>query len=123
MAIYLPPIIDPSILPKTSDNFIYFEPPPFIETVYKYQNVNIDKDLQDKVTTKFLNKTIRWIQEDKNFKKFKTHLTLMKGDEGYYIIHKMLRLFVKKGNTNWYDLSRQESLIKNFIKYKLDQYI
>ena len=120
MAIYLP-IVKPPTISTTKDNFIYFEPPPFIETVYKYQNVNIDKDLQNKVTMKFLNKTINWIQDDGNFKKYKKYLSLMKSDEGYDIIHKILRLFVKKGNTNWYDLSRQESLIKDFIKYKLEQ--
>jgi hypothetical protein len=120
MAIYLP-IVKPPTISTTKDNFIYFEPPPFIETVYKYQNVNIDKDLQNKVTMKFLNKTINWIQDDSNFNKYKKYLSLMKSDEGYDIIHKILRLFVKKGNTNWYDLSRQESLIKDFIKYKLHQ--
>ena len=122
MAIYLPTVKPPPI-PTSKDTFIYFEPPPFIETVYKYQNVNADKELQNIVTNKFLNKTIRWIQEDNNFKKYKKYLSLLKNDDGYNIIYKMLRLFVKKGNTNWYDLSRQESLIKDFIKYKLEQNI
>ena len=120
MAIYLPP---PPVTPTSPNSFIYFQPPPFIETVYKYQNVNADKELQNIVTTKFLKKTIKWIEGDKNFKKYKKYNSLMKSSDGYDIIYKMLKLFVKKGNTNWYDLSRQESLIKDFIKYKLDQNI
>ena len=96
-----------------------FEPPPFIQTVYKYQNINIDKNLQYMVTTKFLDKTIKWIENDNDFKGTKKYLSKLKNEDGYNIMYHILKLFVKKGNTNWYDLGEQEGLVRDFIKFKL----
>jgi hypothetical protein len=36
-------------------------------------------------------------------------------------MHKLLKLFVRKGNTNWYDLKIQQSLVKDYIKHKLNK--
>jgi len=102
----------------TSKPFIYFEPPPFFVAAnsIKYENVNNDTKLQQMVTEKFLNKTISWLEDDNKSKKY---LSKIKGPDGYDIIHTLLKLFIKKGKTNWYDLSPQSHLVKDFIKYKL----
>jgi hypothetical protein len=99
----------------------YFEPPPFFVAAnsIKYENVNNDNKLQKMVTEKFLNKTIRWLEDDNSFNKSKKYLSKIKGPDGYDIIYRLLKLFVKKGNTNWYDLSPQSSLVKDYIRYKL----
>jgi len=117
-----PRSIPPQFQVNNSQTQIYFEPPPFIQTTIKYQDVNNDKKLQDIVTNKFLNKTIKWLHDDKDFNKSKKYLSKIEGKEGYEIIYKLLKLFVKKGDTNWYDLSDQSTLVKDFIRYKLSHY-
>ena len=105
----------------TTPQYTYFQPPPFIQTYYQYPNINGDKTLQEKVTNTFLDKTIKWLENDKSFSKSKKYLSKMKSEDGYDIMHKILRLFVKNGNTNWYDLSDQSAVVKSFIKYKMER--
>jgi hypothetical protein len=88
-------------------------------TTYSYQDVNADKKLQYSITNYFLDKTIDWMKHDKSYKKVKKFLRYLKGPDGEEIMHKILRLFVKKGETNWYDLKIQKSLVKNYIKHRL----
>ena len=111
-----------ALVPPTTSTPVKFQPPPFIQTTIKYQNVNNDINLQNSVTTKFHNKTIKWLKEDPSFKHSRKYLSKIEGPEGYKIIHKLLKLFVRKGETNWYDLGDQSILVKDFIKYKLDRY-
>ncbi len=88
-------------------------------TTYSYQDVNADKKLQYSITNYFLDKTIDWMKTDKSFKKVKKYLRDLNGPDGEEIMHKILRLFVKKGDTNWYDLKIQKSLVKDYIRHKL----
>ncbi len=107
--------------PTPAKEYKYFPAPPIIQTLHQYQNVNNDKNLQDMETTYFLDKTIEYINKDKSWsklKKFKKHLN---GPDGYEIIYKLLKLFVRKGNTNWYDLKMQKYLVLDYIKHKLSK--
>ena len=88
-------------------------------TPYSYQDVNADKKLQYSITDYFLEKTIDWMKHDKSFKKVKQYLRYLTGPDGEEIMHKILRLFVKKGETNWYDLKIQKSLVKDYIRHRL----
>jgi hypothetical protein len=88
-------------------------------TTYSYQDVNADKKLQYSITDYFLEKTIDWMKHDKSYKKVKKFLRYLTGPDGEEIMHKILRLFVRKGETNWYDLKIQKSLVKNYIKHRL----
>ncbi len=101
--------------------FKYFPAPPIITTYHQYQDVNNDTYLQQKETLYFLDKTLDWIKNEKSFKKLKKFSKYLKGPDGYEIMHKLLRLFVKRGNTNWYDLKIQQSLVKDYIKHKLSK--
>ena len=103
--------------PRTS---YYYPPPPIIRT-YKpaYQNVNNDENLQTNVTNYFLDKSINWIKKDNKYKHMKKYLSVLQKDNGFNIIHNILKQLVRQGKTNWYDLRVQESLVKSFIKYKL----
>jgi hypothetical protein len=93
----------------TTNQKTYFVQPPFVSTrYYKYTDVNDDELLQEKETDYFLAKTINWINTDSRFKTSKKYLSKLKNEEGYHIIHKILKLFVRKGNTNWYDLKVQK---------------
>ena len=105
---------------NTPREFRYYPAPPIISSYYKYQNVNVDPNLQNKVTTDFHRKVLEWIKHDKSFKKFKKFEKELKSEVGYEMIHKILKLFVKRGNTNWYDLKEQNSLVKDYIKHKLN---
>ena len=109
----------------TSDtgDFLYFPPPPFILSYRRYQNVNADKKLQDMVTKKFLKKLKIWLKEDPSYKSIKKFKKIIDKDEGYDVVHYTLKLLVKKGNTNWYDLELQEELVKKYILFKLKQYL
>ena len=128
MAPYMAPYVAPYVAPTTNVPYpgsntntrYYFQPPPFVSTrYYKYINVNDDKLLHEKETTYFLNKTIGWIDNDNRFKTSKKYLSKLKSDDGYAIMHKLLKLFVRKGNTNWYDLKIQKDLVKDYIRHKL----
>ena len=109
----------PTTTPQTQ--FKYFPAPPVITTYHQYQDVNNDSYLQEKETLYFLDKTLDWIKEEKSFKKLKKFERYLKGPDGYTIMHKILKLFVRKGNTNWYDLKIQKSLVKDYIKHKLSK--
>jgi hypothetical protein len=102
-------------------SYKYFPAPPVITTYHQYQDINNDSYLQDRETTYFLDKTIDWIKHDKSFKKLKKFERYLKGPNGYTIMHKILKLFVRRGDTNWYDLKIQQSLVKDFIKHKLSK--
>ena len=101
---------------------LYFPAPPYILSYKKYQDVNADKKLQKMVTIYFLDELIYWFDNDKSFKDIKYLKKHFQSDDGFITMHKLLRLFVKKGNTNWYDLKLQYNLIKKYLKYKLSKY-
>jgi hypothetical protein len=109
-----------TVATQTTKQYRYYPAPPVISSYYKYQNVNADQNLQHTVTLYFLEETIDWMKYDKSFKRVKKYLRDIKGPDGYNIIYKLLRLLVKRGNTNWYDLKIQSSLVKNFIRHKLE---
>lgn len=102
---------------------LYYPAPPLILAYREYQNVNADKRLQNMVTKKFLKKLKIWLNEDKEFKSVRKFKNVIDSDEGYDVIHKILKILVIKGNTNWYDLDLQEKLVKKYILYKLQKYI
>ena len=106
-----------------TDDFLYFPPPPFILSYRRYQNVNADKRLQNMVTKKFLKKLKIWLKEDPQFKLVKKFKKIIDTNEGYDVVHYILKLLVKKGNTNWYDLELQEGLVKKYILFKLKKYL
>mgnify|MGYP006420010327 CR=1 FL=1 len=109
---------------KNNNGKLYFPAPPIILSHHKYQNVNADTNLQKMVTSNFYNcmKNI-WLKED-SFKSLnKIFKQLKKKNTGYQIIYKLLRLYVKKYNQNWYDLELQTYNVKKFVLYKLQELI
>ena len=102
---------------------VYFPPPPFILTYRQYQNVNADKKLQNMVTKKFLKKLKGWLNNDSQFKSVKKFKKIIDKDRGYDVVHCILKILVKKGRTNWYDLDLQETLVKKYILFKLKKYV
>jgi hypothetical protein len=103
------------------NTYKYFPAPPIISSYHKYQDVNNDPNLQHEETLYFLSKVKEWIKYDKSYKKLQRFEKYIKGPKGYDIIHKLLKLFVKRGNTNWYDLKLQQDLVKDYIKHKLSK--
>jgi len=121
MALFIPNI--PRISNDPNFNSAVFQPPPFITTYYKYQDVNNDINLQEKVTLRFLKRTIKFLNEKSDYKHLKNKfLNKLKSEDGYDIMHRMLKLFVKRGDTNWYDLREQYDLVDRYIKHKLSEY-
>ena len=102
---------------------LYFPAPPVILSYRRYQNVNADKRLQDMVTKKFLRKLKVWLNKDLQFKSVKKFKKIIDKDEGYDVVHYILRILVKRGRTNWYDLDLQEGLVKKYILFKLKEYV
>ena len=110
---------DPVQKKEESKTTYYFPAPPIISTINSYQNVNNDQRLQDMETSYFLDKTLEYINYDNSWSKLKKFKKYLKGEDGYEIIHKILKLFVRRGDTNWYDLKVQQDLVMDFIKHKL----
>jgi hypothetical protein len=125
---YLPvslnPLSTPVINPTTNKLEIlplYSQPINYVPTSYKYQDINYDKNLQNLEINYFLEKTIEWMKKDSSYSKVKKYLSSLRGEDGYEIIHKILRMYVKQNNTNWYDLKIQKTLVKQYIRHKLKQ--
>lgn len=103
----------------------YFVPPPLIGTYYKYQDVNNNEKLRKKVTTHFQKELLKKIKKDKSFSYLKSNYNFINSKDGYNFVYKYIRKFVKKGNTNWYDLrddSSNHKLVLDYLKYKLGKY-
>ncbi len=100
---------------------LYTQPITYVPTTYRYQDINNDKNLQNLEITYFLDNTIDWMKYDSSFSKVKKYLSVLKGENGYDIIHKILRMYVKQNHTNWYDLKAQKILVKQYIRHKLKQ--
>lgn len=99
----------------------YWVPPPIIESVVEYQDVNKDVNLRKDVSDYFYNKVIKWVNTDSDFIELKNKLDFLKSNDGYIKIYNILRKFVKKTEMNWYDLRKHKHLIKNYLKVKLTE--
>ena len=84
----------------------YYPPPPIINSVVQYIDINKDPKLRELMTEYYLEKAKKWIPS-----KVKSN--------GYDTIYKLLRKFVNNTNTNWYDLKEKHELVKKFIIHKL----
>lgn len=103
---------------KKSSSGEPFYVPAYIKSYRKIPNtINNDLKLQSNVTNYFIDKILPIIKKDSKLKKY--YNTIDNTDEGFEAIRKLLNLFVKRGNTNWYDLRSQSSLVIKFLIYKL----
>ena len=75
------------------------------------------------VTKKFLKKLKVWLKNDSSYKSVKKFNKIIDKDEGYDVVHYILKILVKRGRTNWYDLDLQEGLVKKYILFKLKEYV
>jgi lysyl-tRNA synthetase class I len=95
----------------------------FLESPYKYETTDVgeNENLQKDVTDFFYNKTQKWLKEDHEFSKVKKHLKFIKSKKGNPYIYKLLKLFVKKNNVNWYELRGEDHYddVKEYIRNKL----
>ena len=86
-----------------------------VRKVIRYQNINKDKNLRKITTELFLDKYIYYLKKNKKYTK---HYKKIKGSDGYDIIYKLLRLYVKRYKKNWYDLENEiQSVIDFFNNY------
>jgi len=100
-----------------------FLPPPFIKTYYEYTDVNHDLKLQKSVTMYFFGKVLDWIKYDDNFKYLKKHIKYLDSKKGIRLVYNLLKKFVIRGGTNWYDLKDpQYSLTKDYLNYQLKRH-
>ena len=93
----------------------YYPVPPVYQSIYEYQDINNDINLRKKFTLFFHNKLLGWIDKDSKFKFLHNKKKQISSTEGYNVIYKLLRKFVKKSNINWYDLSDNKNLIKDYL--------
>ena len=92
--------------------------PPFgyvVRKIIKYQNINKDKTLRRITTKLFLDEYRYYLKKNKKYTKYYKKI---KGSNGYEIIYKLLRLYVKRYKKNWYDLENEiQSVIYFFNNY------
>ena len=93
----------------------YWVVPPVIESAVVYQDINNNIPLRKTVTKFFQDKLLKWIKEYPEFSKFKNMLNKIQTEEGYTLIYKILRKFVKAYNMNWYELRTNKSLVKKYF--------
>jgi hypothetical protein len=100
----------------------YWPVPNVTQSLFTYQNVNADKNLQNNVTKFFYKKLLNWIQDQESkFNKFKYLLKDLESENLFKLIYKLLRNLIKITNINWYDLRDNYLLIKKYIYIKLKQ--
>jgi hypothetical protein len=97
----------------------FWVPPPFIDHIYEYQNVNKDINLRKDVTEFFVDKILEWIDSDPDFSKLKTKKKYYESVDGNMKIYQLLRHFVKKADINWYDLRSNCKILKHYFCKKL----
>jgi len=95
--------------------------PPFISSYTRYQNVNNDKDLQTDVTLYFLDEINEWFKTCPRFRKLKKYKKDFDGKNGFEIMHKILKIAVRRGYTNWYDMIDEYNHVKRWIHRKLTE--
>lgn len=99
----------------------YYPVPPVLPGTIEYQDVGKNMNLRKEISKYYLEKTIEWIQKDNKLKKY---VKLLKSKDGLEIIYNLLRVYVKNGKANWYDLrdSYNYPIVKDYLKYKLENY-
>lgn len=87
------------------------------------QDVNDDKKLQDDVIKFFVRKTIKWINKNPEFAKVKNQSEFVSSHDGKKYIRKILKSYVKKNKTKWYELRNDNNYedVKDYIREKLLQ--
>lgn len=112
-----------SIVNLDPDRKIIVAAPPLVHGV-EYQDIGKDMSLRNEISEFYLNKLIKWIKEDKLFKKFKKHISVLKSNKGLEIVYNLLRLYVRNGKANWYDLrdTYNYPIVKEYLKYKLESF-
>jgi hypothetical protein len=96
----------------------YWPPPPITQSIYEYQDVNNDVNLQLDVTNFYYNKLLLWLDNSSKFSKFKKFKQINK-KLGIKFIYKLLKNFINKYKINWYDLRLNHASIKIYIYNKL----
>jgi|LauGreDrversion4_2_1035121.scaffolds.fasta_scaffold37919_3 hypothetical protein len=97
----------------------YWPVPPIYESVYEYQNVNVDLNLRKEVTQFFHKKVLKWIRNYPEFLHHKSKLNFLDSIDGQMHIYNLLRKFIKKSGINWYDLRDNYSIIKEYLNAML----
>lgn len=99
---------------------LIFPPPPFITTYREFQDVNLDKRLQKKVSVYFLKQILNNLD---TYKLLKPKQKYLESKEGLKLVHHLLKRFVERGGTNWYDLREpQYDLTMDYLYYSLNRY-
>jgi hypothetical protein len=99
----------------------YFIAPSISTTNITYQNVNKDQQLRKIMTEFYQRKLLKWIENYKDFSHLKKISPLLKSDKGYNLVYNLLRKFVHKNDTNWFDLKDQYDIIKDYLKINLSK--
>lgn len=99
----------------------YYPVPLSLPGTIEYQDVGKDMNLRKEISIYYLEKTIEWIDKDKKLKKYSK---LLNSKDGLEVIYNLLRVYVKNGKANWYDLRDPNNapVIKEYLKYKLNEY-
>ena len=99
----------------------YYPVPLSLPGTIEYQDVGKDMNLRKEISKYYLEKTIEWIDKDKKLKKYSK---LLNSKDGLEVIYNLLRVYVKNGKANWYDLRDPNNapVIKEYLKYKLNEY-
>lgn len=84
-----------------------------------YQDVNKDLKLRGMMTKYYLTKSKKWITKYPKFSDNRVEILEKLDHKGHTIIYKILRLYVKKKEINWYDLKEYYSFVKEFIIHNL----
>lgn len=101
----------------------YFISPPINYMVKSYENVNVNPNLRQMVTEFYIKKSIKWINTQPGFSKYKKMLSILDKDKGYNIMYNLLREFCHKYNKKWYELREiNYNHVKDFLNKKFDTF-
>ena len=80
-------------------------------------------NLEESETKYFANKIISMIKHDTSFKKLKKFNKKLKGNTGYNIVNKVLKLYMRDNHIGWYNLREEKESVLDYIKIKLEKHI
>lgn len=102
-----------------SDGKSYDYYPTHIRSYRKTIDINNNEGLRERVTLYFLNRIIDIVDYTQH-KYLKKHKKMINSKKGYKIIYNILRIYIKKTGSNWYDLRDLESDVIKYILYILE---
>ena len=104
---------------KNGNKRRYYPEPDYYSLSPSYKGVKPSKKRKIKVTNYFVNRILKWIDHENDFKHIKKYKKKIKSDDGYELIYKLINKYLKIHKISWYDIKPNYFKIKDYLRFNL----